>query len=194
MKASSIKIFLTNGRQHTFNPQSAHELQKIEQEIKSKRLFQKSVSLFATDQYLVHIQTKAIEMIHCLDSESIQNTPLQNEEDIVEITKEDLIKQYMELPEEEKYSSRQKTPGEFMTTFLEIHTQGNREIFLRLHTQKRKSQEGREFITHLFEQSAMEFRLQSGGFGILKPSAITAQFTYPGPSADVLPVDTFLIK
>jgi hypothetical protein len=190
----SIEIFLTNGKQHTFHPKSSDEMIKIVEEIKSSKFFQKSTDLFATEQYLVHIQSNAIEMIHCVNLELAGKIPLADEEDIVEITKEDLIEQYLELPEEEKYSSRLKTPGEFMTTFLEIHTEGNREIFLKLYTQKKQSQEGREFITHLFERPIMEYRLQSGGFGILKPSKITTQFTYPGPSPDVLPVDTFLIK
>jgi len=81
-----------------------------------------------------------------------------------------------------------------MTTFLEIYTEGNREMFLKLYTQKKQSHEGREFITHLFERELMTFRLKAVGFGFLKPSKITTQFMYPGPNPDVLPVDTFLIR
>lgn len=96
-------------------------------------------------------------MIHCINPELSGKTLRADEQDIVEITKEDLIELYVELPEEEKYSSCLKTPGEFMMTFLEIHTEGNREVYLKLYTQKKQSQEGREFITNLFERPTMEF-------------------------------------
>jgi hypothetical protein len=132
--------------------------------------------------------------MHCVNPELTGEKPATDEEDIVQISKEDLVEQYLELPEEEKYSSRHKIPGEFMTTFLEIHTEGNREVFLKLYTQKKQSHEGREFITHLFERQIMEFRLSSGGYGFLRPANITTQFTYPGPNPEVLPVDTFLIE
>lgn len=193
MEKLSIEIYLINGKRHTFHLNSSDEMLKIMEEIKSSKFFKKSTVLFTTDQYLVHIQTKAIEMIYCMNPELANKIPASDEEDIVDITKEDLIEQYLKLPEEEKYSSRYKTPGEFMTTFLEIHTEGNREMFLKLYTQKKQSHEGREFITHLFERQLMEFRLKSGGFGFLKPSKITTQYTYPGPNPDVLPIDTFLI-
>lgn len=194
MDKARIELHLSNGKQHTFHPKSAADMLNIVSEIKSSKFFQKNTVLFAADQYLVHIQTKFIELVYCFDPSTEPKNITENEEDILEISRDDLLRLYLELPEAEKYSSRLKTPGEFMTTFLEIHTEGQREIFLKLHTQKRKSLEGREFITHLFERPSMEFRLASGGFGILRPSKITAQFTYPGPNTDVLPVDTFFIE
>ena len=139
MDKARIELHLSNGKQHTFHPKSAADMLNIVSEIKSSKFFQKNTVLFAADQYLVHIQTKFIELVYCFDPSTEPKNITENEEDILEISRDDLLRLYLELPEAEKYSSRLKTPGEFMTTFLEIHTEGQREIFLSSIRKKEKA-------------------------------------------------------
>ena len=192
--AARINIGLDNGKAHTFTPKSRKDLELLVDEVNSMRILKHTSLMFASDQYLAHIQPKSIEIIRCYLPDDNQQPPGADAEDIVEITKDMLVEEYLQLPEAEKFSSRHKQPGEFMTTFLEIHTEGNVELFLRLYLRKKQAQEGRMFITKLFEQPFFRFRLPEGGFGMLVPAKINCQYTYPGPGRDVLPEGVFTVE
>ena len=189
-----IEVCMDNGKTHSFAPLTSEDLDHIVREISSMRIVKQASLMFASSQYLAHLQPRAIEIIRCFLPQDAMKKPGAEDEDIVEISKETLVDEYMQLPEAEKFSSRNKQPGEFMTTFLEIHTEGNVELFLRLHLKKKQAEEGRVFITHLFEQPFFRFRLAEGGFGMIVPAKITCQYTYPGPGPDVLPENVFTVK
>ena len=189
-----VDICMDNGKTHSFEPRSPRDQKRIVDEISSMRILKQASLILASDQYLANIQPKSIEIIRCFLPDEGMKAPGPDDEDVLEISKDMLVKEYLELPEAEKFSSRNKEPGEFMTTFLEIHTEGNEEVFIRLHLKKKQSQEGRLFITNLFEQPFFRFRLAAGGFGIIIPSKITCQYTYPGPGPDVLPANTLNVS
>jgi hypothetical protein len=189
-----IEICMDNGKKHSFELKTPEDKKKILEEVSTMRFLKQASLILASDQYLANIQPKSIEIIRCYLPDEGAKAPGKNDEDVLEISKETLVEEYLKLPEAEKFSSRNKAPGEFMTTFLEIHTEGNEEVFLRLHLKKKQSQEGRLFITNLFEQPFFRFRLAEGGFGIIIPSKITCQYTYPGPSPDVLPANTLNVS
>lgn len=192
--SARVDICMDNGKTHSFVPKTPQDLEQLVAEISSMRILTQASILFASDQYLAHLQPRSVEIIRCHLPEAGTEEPDTGTEDIVEISKDRLVEEYLKLPEAEKFSSRNKAPGEFMTTFLEIHTEGNVELFLRLYIRKKKAQEGRQFITHLFEQPFLRFRINGGGFGIVIPTKITCQYTYPGPAPDVLPANVFNVS
>lgn len=193
MTDAKLEIFTDNGSCLTFPVEDASKIDALIQYLKSPRLFTQKTLILASKFSVANIQTQTIEMIrfHLPPEGTVE--PDENSEDVIEISKEAFETEYHPLPEEEKLAARYAAPGNLMTTYVEIHTEGGREVYLQLHVKKRSSQEGRVFFTHLFDRPTMEFRLENGGFGIIKPAKVTSQITYPGPGTDVLPGNTLTV-
>ena len=193
MSKATIEIYTDNGKSLTLDLSEPARVEQIAAQLRSPRLFIQPALIFASQLSVANVQSQNIELIRFLCPDDGTVEPDETHEDIVEISRDTFLTEYGQLPDEEKITAREANAGDFMTTYLEIHTEGGLEFYLRLHVKKKSSQEGRVFFTHLFDRPTMEFRLEEGGFGIVKPGKIAMQITYPGPGIDVLPGNAFMV-
>lgn len=193
MSKATIEIFTDNGKSLTLDVSEPERIEKIAAQLRSPRLFTQPALIFASHLSVANVQSQNVELIRFLNPDDGSVEPDETKEDIVEISRDAFLTEYGQLPDEEKVAAREANAGDFMTTYLEIHSEGGLEFYLRLHVKKKSSQEGRVFFTHLFDRPTMEFRLEEGGFGILKPGKVALQVTYPGPGNDVLPGNAFMV-
>lgn len=193
MSKATVEIFTDNGNCITFTQSDSSQLESLAENLRSPRLLSQPSLIFASRFSVASVQCQRIELIRYRTPEEGHIEPDESKEDIVEITRETFLQEYGQLTDEEKLVARNASAGDFITTYLQIRTEGGQEVYLRLHSQKKSSQEGRVFFTHLFNRPTMEFRIEEGGFGIIKPGKVASQITYPGPGVDVLPGNTFMM-
>ena len=187
MSRAIIEIYTDNGKLLKYTHGNPDGWSEIADALRSPRLFSQKTLILASSVNVANIQTASIELIRFRTTGDAELPPDESQPDIVEISKEAFEKEYGSLTEEEKLAPRFANPGDFMTSYLEILTEGGQEVYVRLHVEKKSTQEGRMFFAHLFDRPTMEFRLENGGFGIIRPSKVTSQVTFPGPGPDVLP-------
>ena len=193
MSRATIEVHTDNGNCLKYTHGNPDKWSELSETLRSPRLFAQKTLILASSANVANIQTASIELIRFRTTGDAELPPDESKADIVEISKETFESEYGSLTEEEKLAPRFANPGDFMTSYLEIHTEGGLELYVRLHVEKKSSQEGRVFFAHLFDRPTMEFRLENGGFGIIRPVKVTSQITYPGPGPDVLPGNSLVV-